>query len=233
MYYTPTIFFSKLLYAQLWYNRTEVYDALNSLLTTALHGTLSQLYKHDVVDVARQVLQNEIEYRYGEMIAAYQNNEVNHFVNASEDIIEALFDLDKLLGTDANFLLGKWLESAKNLSTNRAERQLFEINARNQITIWGPNGQIVDYAMKQWSGMVRDYCLPRWQLFFEDAEAALLSKKTFSISKWRRKVFQHIEHPFTVDSKVYPSRPIGDSIKVAKCIVDRWDPAIDVRRAPC
>lgn len=203
------------------------------LTTQAFLVTSSQLYEHDVVDVARQVLQNEIEYRYGEMIVAYQNNELNRFVNASLDIIEAMRDLDKLLGTDENFLLGKWLESAKNLSTNRAERQLFEINARNQITIWGPNGQIVDYAMKQWSGMIMDYCLPRWQLFFEDAEAALLSKKTFSISKWRRKVFQHIEHPFTVDSKVYPSEPVGDSISVGRCIVDRWDPAIDVRRGPC
>lgn len=32
------------------------------------------------------------------------------------------------------------------------DEQLFEYNARNQITLWGPNGEIVDYANKQWSG---------------------------------------------------------------------------------
>jgi hypothetical protein len=29
---------------------------------------------------------------------------------------------------------------------------LYEYNARNQITLWGPLGEIVDYANKQWAG---------------------------------------------------------------------------------
>ena len=33
------------------------------------------------------------------------------------------------------------------------EKQLYEYNARNQITLWGPHGEIVDYANKQWAGM--------------------------------------------------------------------------------
>lgn len=32
------------------------------------------------------------------------------------------------------------------------EKQLYEYNARNQITLWGPRGEIVDYANKQWAG---------------------------------------------------------------------------------
>ena len=32
------------------------------------------------------------------------------------------------------------------------DEKLFEYNARNQITLWGPNGEIKDYANKQWSG---------------------------------------------------------------------------------
>jgi hypothetical protein len=32
------------------------------------------------------------------------------------------------------------------------EKQLYEYNARNQITLWGPHGEIVDYANKQWAG---------------------------------------------------------------------------------
>lgn len=33
------------------------------------------------------------------------------------------------------------------------EKKLYEYNARNQITLWGPRGEIVDYANKQWAGM--------------------------------------------------------------------------------
>ena len=45
-----------------------------------------------------------------------------------------------------NFLLGPWLESAKALATNDGEKKIYEFNARNQITLWGPNGEILDYA---------------------------------------------------------------------------------------
>ena len=30
-------------------------------------------------------------------------------------------------------------------------------NARNILTLWGPTGQINDYAKKEWGGLVRDY----------------------------------------------------------------------------
>ena len=41
---------------------------------------------------------------------------------------------------------------------------LYEFNARNQLTLWGPDGQIMDYAGKQWAGLVADYYIPRWQV---------------------------------------------------------------------
>ena len=37
------------------------------------------------------------------------------------------------------------------------EKQMYEYNARNQITLWGPRGEIVDYANKQWAGMFISY----------------------------------------------------------------------------
>ena len=36
-----------------------------------------------------------------------------------------------------------------------------------QVTLWGPRGEIADYASKQWNGLIGDYYLPRWQLFFQ------------------------------------------------------------------
>ena len=60
--------------------------------------------------------------------------------------LDILEDLDRILATNRNFLLGPWLESAKNLATNNREKKLYEFNARNQITLWGPYGQILDYG---------------------------------------------------------------------------------------
>ena len=56
-------------------------------------------------------------------------------------------DVDKLLATDEHFLLGVWLENAKNMSTSDQERRLYEYNARNQITLWGPDGNVCAIAI--------------------------------------------------------------------------------------
>ena len=60
--------------------------------------------------------------------------------------IDLLKDMEEILSTNKNFLLGPWLESAKALATNEEEKKIYEFNARNQITLWGPNGEILDYA---------------------------------------------------------------------------------------
>ena len=61
---------------------------------------------------------------------------------AGRQLLDLLGDLDMVLGSDDHFLLGTWLESAKALATNDAERKLYEYNARNQITLWGPDGNV-------------------------------------------------------------------------------------------
>lgn len=38
------------------------------------------------------------------------------------------------------------------LGNSLQEDKLYEYNARNQITLWGPKGEITDYANKQWAG---------------------------------------------------------------------------------
>ena len=60
-----------------------------------------------------------------------------------------------------------------------AEKALLEFNARNQVTMWGPNLQVKnthggtgpgnpqDYAGKTWSGLFGTYYKPRQQLFMD------------------------------------------------------------------
>lgn len=95
----------------------------------------SELYKHDLVDITRQYLQNKIETLYTELLNAFQNKSAEQFINKSIVFLEAMEDMDKILGTSSNFLLGTWLRQAKDMAHTPVEAQLFEINARNQITI--------------------------------------------------------------------------------------------------
>jgi alpha-N-acetylglucosaminidase len=43
-----------------------------------------------------------------------------------------------------------------------------------QLTLWGPNGEILDYARKQWAGLILPYYKQRWMLF----EAMLIKSVT-------------------------------------------------------
>ena len=60
-----------------------------------------------------------------------------------------------------------------------------EWNARTLITVWGAertaeNGRLHDYSSRQWGGMLNDFYLARWKMFFE----ALEEGKTISQSDW-------------------------------------------------
>ena len=137
-----------------------------------------------------------------------------------------LKDLDMILATNKNFLLGVWLEEAKSLALESkyqsAESALYEFNARNQITLWGPNGEILDYATKQWSGVVSDYYYPRWELFYHRLAESILSNTTFDQDAYKNDFIEYIGKPFTYATDVYPTKSIGDTITVAKKLYSKW-----------
>lgn len=202
---------------------TLIDDVLDQFLQVPVDSIIDNyLYKHDLIDVTRQFVQNKIEILYPRIKQALMAKKLND-LQTIRDTFQSIFnDLDDLLQGDVQFLLGKWLESAKSLATNPLERKQYEYNARNQITIWGPRGEIVDYAHKHWSGLVRDYCLPRWQLFFSDLENVVRANGTFNESKFKQNVFKQIEEPFTFANKEYNAVAQSGTIEIARKIWLTW-----------
>lgn len=119
-------------------------------------------------------------------------------------------DLEDLLASSPDFLLGKWLESAKKSAPTPNERENFEFNARNQITLWGPNGEIVDYANKQWSGVVKDYFALRWSIFLQELLKSIRNNEEIDNDRVKRIIFDVVELPFSYSKKSYPVLPKGE-----------------------
>jgi alpha-N-acetylglucosaminidase len=97
-----------------------------------------------------------------------------------EQFLGILDDMDSLLGTTPFFMFGPWVEGAKSFSKlapsgkgsvhdPTAEEALYEFNARNLVTMWGPDGQISDYSARLWSGLISDYYKPRWKIALDSA----------------------------------------------------------------
>ena len=140
--------------------------------------------------------------------------------------LDMLKDMDAILATNKHFLLGVWLEEAKSVASGSeyqlAESALYEFNARNQITLWGPNGEILDYANKQWSGLINDYYYPRWKLFYQRLGESVHSNTTFDQDAYKRDFIEYIGKPFTYANNLYPTKPIGDSITIARKLYSKW-----------
>lgn len=125
-------------------------------------------FKYDLVDITRQLLVNRFITLYETLVATYASNSSSSatIATVSQPLLQLLRDLDELLLTNDYFLLGRWIGAARRLSYgNTSYAALLERNARNQITLWGPTGEINDYASKQWGGLVGGYYMSRWETF--------------------------------------------------------------------
>ena len=179
------------------------YDT-NTTIVPALHGLLRgfhQLpllslipeFKYDVVDVARQLLANRFIDIYNALLGTFNSS------TASADAVRAagaplltlLDDLDSLLWTDENFLLTHWIRDARGWAQGDAAYAAYlEFNARNQITLWGPNGEINDYASKQWAGVVGTYYRPRWAAFVDALAEAKGNGTAFNSTAFKAQMIQ-------------------------------------------
>ena len=205
-----------------WYNVTDVLTAWDLMVTAATDdGQLGRVatFRFDLVDLTRQALANLAPVWYDR---AYRDRDVVRIHENGLVFVDLLKDLDRVLGTNSNFMLGPWLEAAKNVSSSDEEMEQFEFNARNQVTLWGPDGQILDYGGKQWSGLVRDYYLPRWEMFFKSLERAVLTNTKFDKDEFRTRFLDKLGRPFGRERRRYPTEPVMDTVAVATGIHSKW-----------
>jgi alpha-N-acetylglucosaminidase len=169
-------------------------------------------YQYDAVNLVRQVLANRGMRAYREMVGAYQRQDKAAFRKASQEFLRLLRAEDALLATRREFMLGTWLAEAKAMGHTQDEMALCERNARTQITYWGPDDPATDlheYAHKEWSGLLEDFYLPRWEMFVENLGAHLEGKAPRSIN------YFEFEKKWTEQRNKYPVEPSGDPVTAA------------------
>ena len=60
-----------------------------------------------------------------------------YFEDKNDLFLTLIDELEKLLGTRKEFLLGRWLGDARRMGKTQEEKNLYEHNARNLIGCWG------------------------------------------------------------------------------------------------
>uniref|UniRef100_A0ABI7X4W2 N-acetyl-alpha-glucosaminidase n=1 Tax=Felis catus TaxID=9685 RepID=A0ABI7X4W2_FELCA len=208
------------------YNCSDVFEAWRLLLTTTPSLATSPTFRYDLLDVTRQAAQELVSLYYGEARTAYLNKELVPLLRAAGILVyELLPSLDKVLASDSRFLLGSWLEQARAAAVSEAEAHFYEQNSRYQLTLWGPEGNILDYANKQLAGLVADYYTPRWRLFMEMLVESLVRGVPFQQHQFDQNAFQ-LEQTFVLSTQRYPSQPHGDTVDLAKKLFLRYYPRL-------
>merc|ERR1712032_483500 len=142
-------------------------------------------------------------------------------------MIDSLKDLDAILLTNIHWMLGDWIESARGQTNVTMDgndtKNWYEFNARNQITLWGPTGQINNYACKQWGDVVGTYYLPQWQLFVEQVMDCMKNGTNWDQHSFEQMNFEHNELPWSSMIGGYHVEPVGDTIEIACSLYKKWN----------
>ena len=175
-------------------------------------------FKFDVVNLSRQALVNLSADYYNEMMDAYSKKNRKDLDSAWNKMYGLMSDVDRLLASDDQFLLGKWLEDAKRWGRDETERRLYEWNARTMISTWA-NG---DYAAKEWSGMFKDYYISRWSLFHDELVSSLIENLPWDGAAFEKKV-SRLEEAWTKDSNEFTPGESGENpIELSKMLYIKY-----------
>lgn len=204
------------------YNKTGLYYAWDRMMLAAPQLGTNPSFRYDLIDVTRQSLENFLPLYHSKILKYFYRNDWTRLDRYSQRFDQVLRDLDQLLATDSRFMLGPWLEQAKSLGKTEMEKKLYEFNARNQITLWGPNGEIIDYAAKQWSGLMIDYYMTRWNMFWDALKGSIKKIEEFSEDRFKLHFMEIIGIPFVKGRNSYPTKPHEDTIAIAELVYSKW-----------
>ena len=235
--------------ASSWSKMRNYYDPYSTLKAARLMCEVAEKYRgnnnfeYDLVDITRQAIADQARIQYQRIVAAYRAATLDDLNANIKQFVQLLDAQDQLLGTRSEFRMGRWLQMARNCGTTADEKNLYEWNARVQITTWGnrycaDTGGLRDYAHKEWQGLLSDFYKPRWEMFFNylrnDLETMGKPKPDMlgggaNSNKTADELFQmalpqdiHLdyypmEEQWTLDTeKNYGSNPQGNPIDMAK-----------------
>lgn len=140
----------------------------------------SRLFAVDMAEMTAQYLGGKIEILAQAIDLAYQSGDPDRAAVMEAEFEVLMLGADRLLCSHPTMRLENWLAYARNCGKTPKLKDYYEGNARRIVTVWGP--PVDDYSARIWSGMLRDYYLPRWKHYF----ATRRTGKKFDFTEWER-----------------------------------------------
>ncbi len=152
-------------------DRAELAAAVGELARLAPEFAKEPLFVADMIDAARHLVSEDIDLLLIQTVAAYRRGDVAAGDATRHKVEDLALALDALMGEQAQ-TLATWLDTARAYGDTPADARAYVRNAKAQVTVWGGDGNLNDYAGKAWQGLYRGFYLPRWTRFLDALRAA-------------------------------------------------------------
>lgn len=159
----------------------EFYIGIEQLAKSAEKMKGNPFFEYDFREWAVAYAGGKAEELTQQIETAYQNEDLQQAAQLEHQFVALLQQMDRVLAGHPTKDMQRWIDFARQHGKdNMALADYYEKNARRIVTIWGP--PVDDYSARIWSGLIRDYYLPRWQHYFEQKR----SGQPFDFPKWER-----------------------------------------------
>lgn len=206
-----------------YYNPGDLLPAWGYMIEAAEDLSQNASFRYDLVDIGRQVLANYANYLQQAYATAYKQGKTSEYKRYRKRFIDLIDDLDRLVGTQEEFLLGRWIADARSWGTTQSEKDLYERNARNLITLWHgkEHTNLQDYARRQWSGMLKGFYKPRWEQFFNYAHECKEERIAMNMDEFEEEL-RNWEWEWIQKRASYPATPEGDPIAITRELYKKY-----------
>ncbi len=207
--------------AQSNYDTTKLVEAWKLLLEAAPQAKSSDGFCFDLADVGRQVLADLGTRYHQQIVAAYTAHDSAALRKLSGKMLKLILDMDQLTGTRPEFLLGTWLSDARQWGTTTDEKNRYERDARELITIWTDGDTITDYANRQWNGLLGDFYHHRWEMWLTALNTSLERGVVLDENAVRGQI-RDWEIAWTRKTNSFPTKPSGDVILISRKLFETY-----------
>lgn len=167
----------------------DFFKAVELFLSNSDSLQQSELYRNDAIEFAAYYLSAKADILYKEALDMKQKGyEANAVLSKA---ISLLLDVDRLLLSHPLYRLDRWVTDARLCGKSVSEQDCYEMNAKRLITTWG--GKQEDYAARVWSGLIKDYYIPRLQCYFDGKNLDVWEEQWIT-TPWQNTT-EPFEHP--------------------------------------
>lgn len=156
------------------------FKAIESFVEASGQMKDNPLYLADLAEFTALYLGGKAELLVKAIDKQYEIGDTVRAVKYEKDFEHIMLGMDALLSTHPTLRLERWIDFAHKQAVTPEQRRQYERNAKRIVTIWGP--PVDDYSARVWSGLIRDYYLPRWKHYF----ASRKTGESFDFAAWEK-----------------------------------------------